>query len=136
MAAETHSISRLTFANAERLALAKDLVRALAVAHTNAGLYPLTHPTVAQSLEDAVAAVSRVNGLGLDGVTINIYKRTLFVENQVFPEESVTYRKFVEEVLGRGISALTLALMTLATAQQESAQRLAAKIVDLMEAPW
>lgn len=111
IAAETHVLAKATFASAERLALAKDLVRTFAVAHTNAALYPVTHPTVAQSIEDAVIAVGRVNGLGLDGVTINIYKRTLFVENQVFPEESVTYRKFIEDVLSRGISAITFSTL-------------------------
>ena len=45
--------------------------------------------------------------LGFDEVTVNIYKGTLFVENQVFPEESVTYRKLIEELLSRGISAVT-----------------------------
>jgi hypothetical protein len=29
------------------------------------------------------------------------------VENQVFPEESLTYRKFIDELLARGISAVT-----------------------------
>ena len=31
----------------------------------------------------------------------------LFVENQVFPEESVTYRKLIDELLATGISAVT-----------------------------
>ena len=37
---------------------------------------------------------------GFDEVTVNIYKGTVFVENQVFSEESVTYSKLVEELLG------------------------------------
>ena len=45
--------------------------------------------------------------MGFLEVTINLYKATLFVENQVFPEESVTYRKLIQELLDRGISALT-----------------------------
>jgi HD-GYP domain-containing protein (c-di-GMP phosphodiesterase class II) len=107
IAAETHSLSTATFASAEKLALAKDLVRTFAVAHTNAALYPVTHPTAANSIEDAVSAVGRVIDIGLDDVTINIYKRTLFVENQVFPEESVTYRKLIEDILARGVSAIS-----------------------------
>jgi HD-GYP domain-containing protein (c-di-GMP phosphodiesterase class II) len=44
---------------------------------------------------------------GFEDVTVNIYKGTLFVENQVFPEESVTYRKLIDELLAKGISAVT-----------------------------
>ena len=106
-AVEMHPLAKATFASAEKLALAKDLVRTLAVAHTNSALYPATHPTAAQSIDDAVSAVSRVIDLGFDDITLNIYKRTLFVENQVFPEESVTYRKLIEDTLSRGISAIT-----------------------------
>ncbi len=95
------------FATAEKLDRARELVRTLAVAHTNAALYPTTHPLVASSLSDLVAAFTALNGFGFDAVAINIYKGTLFVENQVFPEESVTYRKLIEEMLARGISAVT-----------------------------
>ncbi len=109
MVSETHGLSKAPFASADKLATAKELVRTLAVAHTNAALYPLTHPLVEQSLTDLVQAVEAVLGLGFNDVTINIYKNTLFVENQVFPEESVTYRKLIEEFLARGISAITFA---------------------------
>lgn len=96
------------FSTPEKLERARDLVRTLAVADTNAALYPISHPLVAQSLTDLVAAVRHLAELGLDEVTINIYKRTVFVENQVFSEESATYSKLVDELLARGISAVTL----------------------------
>jgi HD-GYP domain-containing protein (c-di-GMP phosphodiesterase class II) len=107
IATETRGLNKAPFASAEKLATAKELVRTLAVAHTNAALYPLSHPLVQQSLGDLVEAVQAVLALGFADVTINIYKNTLFVENQVFPEESVTYRKLIEELLARGVSALT-----------------------------
>ncbi len=97
------------FATPEKLARARELVRTLAVAHTNAALYPTTHPLVAQSLSDLVESVSALGGFGFPEVTVNIYKGTLFVENQVFPEESVTYRKLIEDILAHGISAITFA---------------------------
>ncbi len=106
LASEAHALSRAPFASAEKLTIAKELVRTFAVAHTNATLYPLTHPLTVQSLDDLTHAVAGVIDLGFDDVTINIYKNTLFVENQVFPEESVTYRKLIEELLARGISAV------------------------------
>ena len=95
------------FATPEKLERARELVRTLAVAHTNSALYPTTHPLVAQSLEELVAAVTALAVSGFLSVSVNIYKGTLFVENQVFPEESVTYRKLIEELLARGISAVT-----------------------------
>ncbi len=95
------------FATPEKLERARELVRTLAVAHTNAALYPTTHPLVAQSLSELVGSVQALSDLGFEDVTVNIYKGTLFVENQVFPEESVTYRKLIEELLARGISAVT-----------------------------
>ncbi|MDZ4169293.1 MAG: HD-GYP domain-containing protein [Coriobacteriia bacterium] len=95
------------FATPEKLSLARDLVRTLAVAHTNAALYPTTHPSVAASLEEFVAALQALSRHGFEHLTLNIYKNTLFVENQVFPEESVTYRKLIDEFLARGISAAT-----------------------------
>ncbi len=95
------------FATPEKLHRARELVRTLAVAHTNAALYPMTHPSVVQSIADLVDAVAEVRNLGFEEVTVNIYKGTLFVENQVFPEESVTYRKLIEDLLARGISAVT-----------------------------
>jgi len=107
IAAEIASSARAPFADPVRLAKAKELVRALAVSHTNAGLYPMSHPLVSQSLADLVGAVDDLRAAGFRDVTVNIYKRTLFVENQVFPEESVTYGRMIEELLGRGISALT-----------------------------
>lgn len=94
------------FATPERLARARELVRTLAVAHTNAALYPTTHPLVAESLSGLAASVKALSEFGFDTVTINVYRSTLFVENQVFPEESVTYRKLIEELLDRGISAV------------------------------
>ncbi len=107
MTTETSRFNTAPFASAEKLSIAKELVRALAVAHTNSTLYPPTHPLVRHSTSDLVRAVEAVVGLGFDDVTINIYKNTLFVENQVFPEESVTYRKLIEELLDRGVSAAT-----------------------------
>ena len=58
-------------------------------------------------MDELVAAVAALVEMGFLEVTINLYKATLFVENQVFPEESVTYRKLIEELLDRGISAVT-----------------------------
>ena len=113
IAAETHRgpvliAVQAPFATPEKLERARELVRTLAVAHTNAALYPTTHPLgrpVARRLRRRRCA--RSAAFGFDEVTINIYKGTLFVENQVFPEESVTYRKLIEELLARGISAVT-----------------------------
>jgi len=99
------------FATPEKLERARELVRTLAVAYTNSALYPTTHPLVAQSLSELVASVRALSASGFEDVTINIYKGTLFVENQVFPEESVTYRKLIEELLARGISAVTFGSM-------------------------
>jgi len=113
MAAETASETpsfiavQAPFATPEKLERARELVRTVAVAHTNAGLYPTTHPLVAESLAELAGAVKGLSDFGFESVTINIYKGTLFVENQVFPEESVTYRKLIEEILARGISAVT-----------------------------
>jgi len=95
------------FATPEKLERARELVRTVAVAHTNAALYPTTHPLVAGSLAELATAVRNLAQLGFASVTINIYKNTLFVENQVFPEESVTYRKLIVEILSHGISAVT-----------------------------
>ena len=95
------------FATPEKLERARELVRSLAVADTNAALYPTTHPLVAASLTELVSAVQALATFGFDEVTLNIYKGTLFVENQVFPEESVTYKKLIDEFLARGISAVT-----------------------------
>ncbi len=95
------------FATPEKLALARELVRTLAVADTNAALYPTTHPLVAASLKEVTDALDALNAMGFASVTVNVYKRTLFVENQVFPEESVTYRKLVDQLLAHGISAVT-----------------------------
>ncbi|MBE0416155.1 MAG: HD-GYP domain-containing protein [Coriobacteriia bacterium] len=107
IAAQIAPASKAPFADPARLAKAKELVRALAVSHTNAGLYPTSHPLVAQSLGELVTAVDDLRAAGFRDVTVNIYKSTLFVENQVFPEESVTHRRMIEELLGRGISAMT-----------------------------
>src|SRR5512139_94633 len=107
IAAETMVAVAAPFATPEKLHRARELVRTLAVVHTNAALYPMTHPSVVQSIADLVDAVGEVRNLGFEQVTVNIYKSTLFVENQVFPEESVTYRKVVDDLLGHGISAVT-----------------------------
>jgi HD-GYP domain-containing protein (c-di-GMP phosphodiesterase class II) len=95
------------FATPEKFERARELVRTLAVADTNAALYPITHPLVAQSLGELVGAVRALATFGFEDVSVNIYKGTLFVENQVFPEESVTYRKLIDELLAKGISAVT-----------------------------
>jgi HD-GYP domain-containing protein (c-di-GMP phosphodiesterase class II) len=108
VAAEARFVAvQAPFSTPDKLERARDLVRTLAVADTNAALYPISHPLVAQSLSDLVNAVRRLAEQGLEGVTINIYKKTVFVENQVFSEESATYSKLVEELLARGISAVT-----------------------------
>jgi len=107
MAAATSAASRSPFSSAKRLGRAKELVRSIAVAATNAALYPATHPTVAQSMDELAAAVSGVIELGFEDVTVNIYKATLFVEDHVLPEESATYAKVVDDLLARGISAMT-----------------------------
>lgn len=107
IAAQTATSAKAPFATPKKLARAKELVRSFAVSHTNAQLYPVTHPLLGQSMDELVAAVAALVEMGFVDVTINLYKATLFVENQVFPEESVTYRKLISELLERGISALT-----------------------------
>ena len=109
IAAETMVAVAAPFATPEKLHRARELVRTLAVVHTNAALYPMSHPSVVQSIADLVDAVAEVRNLGFEQVTVNIYKGTLFVENQVFPEESVTYRKLIDDLLTHGISAVTFA---------------------------
>jgi HD-GYP domain-containing protein (c-di-GMP phosphodiesterase class II) len=108
IAEATAGAKRTTFASLKKLERARELVRALAVAQTNATLYPASHPLVGQSIEELVAAVAAVVQMGFEEITVNVYKGTLFVEDHVLPEESVTYRKLIEELLARGISALTL----------------------------
>jgi len=103
------SATTVPFATPEKVSAARELLRAIAVCHTNAGLYPVSHPLLGQSINELAAAVSSIIEFGFTDVTVNVYKGTLFVENQVFPEESVTYRKLVEELLRRGISAITFA---------------------------
>lgn len=107
LAAESASSAQVPFSTPKKLGLAKELVRTFAVAHTNSQLYPVTHPLLGQSMDELSEAVLALGELGFIEVSINLYKNTLFVENQVFPEESVTYRKLVEDLLERGISALT-----------------------------
>ncbi len=109
MAAAASGASRSPFSSRKRLDRARELVRSVAVASTNAVLYPFAHPAVSQSVDELVAAVSGVIDLGFDDVTVNIYKGTLFVEDHVLPEESSTYSKLVDELLSRGISAVTFA---------------------------
>lgn len=100
--------ARAPFATAKRLDAARGVARALAVAQNNAALYPASHPLVVQSMQEFADAVATVMDLGFEEVTVNVYKATLFIENQVLPEESVTYRKLIEDLLARGVSALTL----------------------------
>ena len=108
IAAEARFVAvQAPFATPEKLELARDLVRTLAVADTNAALYPTSHPLVAQSLTDLVSAVRRLSHVGFEDITLNIYKKTVFVENQVFSEESATYSRLVDELLSHGISAVT-----------------------------
>ncbi len=112
-------------ATAARLDHARELVRAVAVAANNASLYPPSHPLVAEASEGLVSAVEEAMGRDEDEVTVNLFKSTLFVEDHVLTDESVTYARLVEELLDRGISAITFtrgfsatdatALMTLVT---------------------
>lgn len=104
------------FATAAKLAAARELVRTIAVAHTNAALYPTTHPLVEGSVAELLDSLRSLEGHGFGEVTVNVYKNTLFVENQVFPEESVTYRRLIEGLLARGVSAITISA-TLSTAE-------------------
>jgi putative nucleotidyltransferase with HDIG domain len=108
IAAAAGPSAKKPFSTARKMAGARELLRSVAVAQTNASLYPTTHPLVEQSVDELVSAVGALSELGFEDVTINIYKNTIFVEDQVFPEESVTYRKLVEELLGSGISALKM----------------------------
>lgn len=102
--------ARAPFATAKRLEKARDLARVLAVAQNHGALYPPSHPLVVQSVQDLVDGVAAIMDLGFEEVTVNVYKATLFIENQVLPEESVTYRKLITDLLARGISAVTLRL--------------------------
>ncbi|MDR3686297.1 MAG: HD-GYP domain-containing protein [Coriobacteriia bacterium] len=133
--AETRFVAvQAPFATPEKLERARDLVRTLAVADTNAALYPTTHPLVAASLTDLVGGVQRLAQYGFEDVTVNIYKRTLFVENQVFSEESVTYSKLVDEFLSRGISAVTFSSTMTATEAAALVELLAEQRVTDIEA--
>jgi HD-GYP domain-containing protein (c-di-GMP phosphodiesterase class II) len=127
-------------ATAARLDQARELVRSVAVAANNAALYPATHPLVGEAQEGLIAAVDEALGRGGDEVTINLFKSTLFVEDHVLPDESVTYARLVEELLNRGISALTFtrgfgaadasALMDLVTADDVHGIEAARTLVD------
>jgi len=108
MAAAAAASGRSPFSGRKRQERARELVRAIAVSATNAGLYPPLHPSVVQSVDDLVDAVCAVMDLGFDEITINVYKHTLFVEDHVLPEESATYGKLIDDLLARGISALTI----------------------------
>jgi HD-GYP domain-containing protein (c-di-GMP phosphodiesterase class II) len=99
--------ARAPFATAKRLERARELARALAVCQNNAALYPPSHPLVVQSTHDLADAVAAILDLGFEEVTVNVYKATLFIENQVLPEESITYRKLVVDLMARGVSAVT-----------------------------
>lgn len=107
IAVQAASSSKAPFSTPGKLARAKELVRALAVAHTNSQLYPVTHPLLTRSADELCAAVGELGKLGFEEIAVNLYKETLFVENQVFPDESITYHKLVEDFLSRGISAVT-----------------------------
>jgi putative nucleotidyltransferase with HDIG domain len=107
LAAAASGATRSPFSSRARLERARELVRAMAVATTNAALYPPTHPTVAQSTADLVSAVSGVIDLGFDELTVNVYKGTLFVEDHVLPEDSVTHSRLIEDLLARGVTAIT-----------------------------
>lgn len=102
--------ARPPLSSEKRLTAARALARALAVAQNNDSLYPSTHPLVEQSITDLVEALSTLVALGFENVTLNVYKATLFIENQVLPEESVTYRKLIEDLLARGVSAVTFSI--------------------------
>ncbi len=107
IAAIAAGASRSPFSSKARLERARELVRAMSVATTNAALDPPTHPSVAQSMADLMAAVAGVMDLGFDEITVNVYKGTLFVEDHVLPEDSVTHSKLIEDLLARGVSAIT-----------------------------
>lgn len=102
--------ARPPFSSEKRLNAARALARAIAVAQNNDALYPATHPLVEQSTWELSEAVATLAELGFENVTLNVYKATLFIENQVLPEESVTYRKLIEDLLARGVSAVTFTL--------------------------
>ncbi|HAL30315.1 MAG TPA: hypothetical protein DCP20_06330 [Coriobacteriia bacterium] len=110
MASFAGPASRAPFSSAKRLAAARALARALAVAQNSDSLYPPTHPLVEQSTRELAEAASALAEIGFEEITLNVYKATLFIENQVLPEESVTYRKLIEDLLARGISAVTISL--------------------------
>ncbi len=107
LAAPTGDGTSAPLADQEALASASELLRCLAVAHTTSALYPLDHPSVVRSLEELVRSVADFAGFGFVEVTVRVYKNSLYVENQVFPAESESYRRFVDELLARGISAVT-----------------------------
>ncbi|MDO9556669.1 MAG: HD domain-containing protein [Coriobacteriia bacterium] len=108
LAAITQPATRDPFSTAKRLEAARELARALAVAQNNSSLYPSTHPLAVESMNELAGAVSAIMAMGFEEVTLNVYKSTLFIENHVLPEESVTYRKLIEDLLARGVSAVTL----------------------------
>jgi putative nucleotidyltransferase with HDIG domain len=62
---------------------------------------------VAQSIAEMTTAVCGVIDLGFDEITVNVYKGTLFVEDHVLPEDSVTHSKLIEDLLARGVTAIT-----------------------------
>ena len=93
-------------ARGDSLGRARELVRALAVAANNAALYPPTHPLVGEAIEALVVAVDGALPAGTQEIRLNIFKSTLFVEENVLPDESVTFARLVEELLARGVSAV------------------------------
>lgn len=108
LAMEAASASASPFSSRKRRERARELIRAIAVAATNAALYPPSHPTLVQAIDDVASAVLSVMDLGLDEITINVYKKTLFVEDHVLVEESATYSRLIDDLLSRGISAITI----------------------------
>lgn len=100
--------ARSPFSGRKRQEQARELVRTTAVAATNSALYPASHPSVVQAIDELVAAVCGIMDAGFEEITINVYKHTLFVEDHILPEESETYGKLIDDLLARGISAITI----------------------------
>ena len=91
---------------AGRIDRARELVRALAVSANNAALYPSSHPLMGEATDALVSAVDRAIEADADEVRVNIFKSTLFVDDHVLPDESLTFSRLIEDLLARGVSAL------------------------------
>ena len=92
---------------AARLELAREMVRSVAIAANNAALYPATHPLVSEAGDALVAAVEAAISDTSGQATVNIYKSTMFVDDHVLPDESITYARLVEDLVDRGVSSVT-----------------------------